>query len=400
MSEILAPAKTYELNIMASALGRLAIPNLDLHSIEQVSELLESSLSKLEINTPAVPIIDHVLIDQALIFDEKLQRQIKYGPSKDLLSANLIDKISKTITTHQDETRLMSLEKAGIIVKADEIAKGFGIPNLWHNANDLVEAELTKWGKDRSHPSVPESLLKTATTDETKSLIRFVHRDILGFEKDLNADVYLIDDPVNYHLFWAPKYKCLDYATPSTYKREDQLSFDLPHNVSHLAHLAALGENIDIKSYGDNMQERSFFEAVAVLSEEILINKFEENPDYARELATIMDTESDGLDANQLRQWVIDDRKFEFKLRTARLLADILLVDGCSFGETTQLISKKLGISHDYAEAEAKKYLPWTGLGAVYTSGYLALKNQGIKNVQDAIYSKSGKVNKTWANLI
>ena len=84
-------------------------------------------------------------------------------------------------------------------------------------------------------------------------------------------------------------------------------------------------------------------------------------------------------------QWVVADRYYEFKLRTARFLGDALLSSGEPYGDVVPYISEELEIPISHADAEVRKYLPWLGLNAVYIKGYMRFVDNDIDTVQQAI---------------
>lgn len=102
------------------------------------------------------------------------------------------------------------------------------------------------------------------------------------------------------------------------------------------------------------------------------------------------------LSNEELAQWIIADRGYEFKLRTARYAADIMLIDGASFEETVNEVAGRLKIPLADAEKESKKYIAWTGLGAIYTSGYRKLEATNTKCVRDLLVDSEGEVITTW----
>ena len=159
----------------------------------------------------------------------------------------------------------------------------------------------------------------------------------------------------------------------------------MPHNVAHLIHLEKLPLKKDINRYTDGLRERAYFEAVAVLSEYIIMQLATEYSDVFMDMTKIFGIELNEKSAIELTNWIYEDRRYEFKLRAARLLADKLHAEGANFIEIINEVSKRIGINKTEALAETKKYLPWIGLGAAYTFGYRKLLSNGIDDINQAI---------------
>jgi hypothetical protein len=269
---------------------------------------------------------------------------------------------------------------------------------MWLDAPTILLDEVEKYGYVTAHPDIPSFLSKRVSKEETVSLIDYVSQDIFGLKTKLDVDVAKTDADDMYHVFWAPTSRGLDYATPYTYDRATQLSFDIPHNVAHLAHLSARGSKGGANRYNDRMDERAFFEAVAVLSEHIILQVCMREPERLREMLDIFGLPQNDDSLLGLSQWIAADRAYEFKLRAARLHADTLALQGMPFEEIVREVSLTVGISEKDARSETKKYLPWTGLGAVYTIGYNALLEAGVASVPAAITGMHGAVS-TWAQF-
>jgi hypothetical protein len=134
------------------------------------------------------------------------------------------------------------------------------------------------------------------------------------------------------------------------------------------------------------MATRAFFEAVAVYSELEIVRKLEAVPDISQQLLVAFNDDRE-ISAEDLQMWMIIDRSFEFRLRASRLLADLLAIEGASLLEIVDVVATTVEIPLKTAESEVLKYLPWTGLGAIYTLGYRKLEQSGITGVQDVLQS-------------
>lgn len=398
MSEFLAPAETYKINTLASAFGRFAIEDVNDTTVEQAKELVDISLDDLrDKETPPVPHTEPELLIQAIAFDQKLVRQLHEGPAKELLDNTQLQESLRLLEGHESYcARILEASgKTELLADPDAIARAYGLPDMWTKAKEDIASELAVWGKETTHPPIPSPLTERVSLDETRELIDLVWSEVLKVEDTLTAKIYMTGAKDMYHLFWAPTSEKLDYATPVAYDRATQLSFDIPHNVAHLAHLTALGPQQGAVRYNDNMSQRAYFESVAVLSEYAMVDALSKDGRIGENIANLMNIDPSVMSADDLTNWIVQDRQFEFKLRAARLYADMLMIEGVGFDDAVSEISSKLGIPREQAMAETNKYLPWTGLGAVYTHGYRKLLSEGIDNVPAATYINNTPV-RTW----
>ena len=399
MSELLAPALTYELNVLASALGRFAANEADNTTLAGANEVTEFALTRLsESQAVAVPHTMPELLGQAINFDTKLIAQLNSEGISSQMKPTMRGAALSVVGGHKRECSGMLIGSATqeVLISPASIAEGYGTPGLDGDIDGVLTSEIDKWGSTRDHPAIPEFLAHSVSQKTTEDMINFFWRDIYGLPTDLKANIYLTDDDSRYHLFWSPVHNGLDYATPAAYDRATQLSFDIPHNVAHLAHLALMGDSKGVGRFRDLMDERAYFEAVAVLSEHEITEICKNEPERLERLTSILSQGSEKpVSIDNLTNWIIADRSYEFKLRAARLYADKLSLEGHNFNDIVQTISKDLAISESNARAETLKYLPWTGLGAVYTLGYNALLNAGLSTVPEAITGANGVVT-TW----
>ncbi len=401
MTERLAPAQTYELNVLASAMGRFATPDLDPDTLYQATEMTEMAVGDfLDTDVPHVPNTLPELLEEAVGFDEKLLKQLRIGSAKEYLSESLLNTIKSIVSRHRNMCldSLLSDNPTEQLVEPQDIADGYGLTTMWADARPTLLDEVKKYGYTTEHPTIPSFLSEKVSVEETSRLIEYVSRDILAFDGKLNVHTHFTDVDYMYHVFWTPTAKGLDYVTPSSYDRATQLSFDIPHNVAHLAHLTVIGTQEGVARYHDFMDERAFFEAVAVLSEHMILDVCRNQPERITEMAGIYNLPQNTDSVAELSKWIADDRAYEFKLRAARLHADALVIEGMPFDDIVHEISAIVGIPEKDARAETKKYLPWTGLGAVYTLGYNALLQAGITSVTQAITGKNGAVT-TWGQF-
>ena len=402
MSEsIVAPAQTYNLNVMASVLGRFAVPDIDSETRAQAAGMLDETLDSLLVpGVPAVPHSNQELLGEAIAFDQKLRRQLSNGPAGEQLDDMTRRVAMKLVITHEEECeRLagMTLPRAELFVDPVDIAQAYGLDDLWTGSDGVIREEAARWLQYAAHPPLNADLRKPVELGETRALMQLMWRDVICAQRYPDVRTYLTDDTDNYHVYWAPLANTLDYATPRSYDRATQLSFDLPHNATHLAHLDALDAGQGTARYNDDMAQRAYFEAVTVFSEYQTIAAAQQSTNFRAELTDIL--QPAGMSEDELGEWVAADRGYEFKLRAARYAADVLMIEGADFRDTTAEIARTFGITSVDAEKETRKYLPWTGLGAVYTFGYRQLLAAGVKRVSDAITNGNGKPIASWRDF-
>lgn len=392
------PAQTYQLNVLSNIVGRLATPYIDDLSSRQVGLMFDDVIDDIrQDQKPEVPHTNPHLLSEAINFDKKLLSQLSKGPATERLSRVAINAAVKTVTKHAQTCatiRDKSTTNSEVLIDPALIAKSYGLPDLWKETDHVIREEAEKWSSFEKHPEVPSALTKKVDLAETTNLMRLMWHHVIETPSYPEVNTYLTDNEEMYHVFWAPLSDTLDYATPREYDRATQLSFDLPHNATHLAHLNAMDPALGAFRYDDNMAQRAYFEAVTVFSEYKTIQHSRDNDIFKSELYDILQPE--GITEQELAEWMVKDRGYEFKLRAARYAADVLMLQGASFTETTEEISKTFNIPISDAEKETKKYLPWTGLGAVYSFGYKKLESLGLDNVHDAIVDENGNALTSW----
>lgn len=393
--KVAAPAQTYDLNIVASILGRYAVPSLDQASRNELSGMAADTTDMIRTaRAPEVPHTAPELLRESINFDQKLLTQLDNGPASELMNSSQRSHIRRLILGHMAscQSMLQGNIRQDVLVEPSEIANAYGLNTMWSDGERIVAEEAKRWQEYATHPAVPEDLMKQISNDETKQLLELMWHYVIEEETSPDVNVYLTDTPQDYHVFWAPLANGLDYTTPRQYDRAIQLSFDLPHNATHLAHLAAIG-NSGSDRYDDNMSQRAYFEAATVFSEFKATNVAQDSPDFTESMADIYKTD---MSPANLANWVVQDRGYEFKLRAARYMADLAMVQGARFDEAVAEIVSVIGVPHEHAEKEAMKYLPWTGLGAAYTFGYRKLVDKGISSVQQVLRTSDGRAITSW----
>jgi hypothetical protein len=398
MPELLRePAQTYQLNVLASALGRFASPDIDQQSIQQATELTDQVVESIrEEPKPLVPHTNPVLLEEAAAFDAKLYGQLTRGRAATFLPRSILGAATEIVLGHKEAcTELRGKDApAEMLVAPEAIAEAYGLADLWDGADALMRDEAATWASFRRHPEVTADLQRAVSLGETRDLMRLMWRHVIEAPAFPDVNTYLTDTPEHFHVFWAPMSDNLDYATPRTYDRATQLSFDLPHNATHLAHLDALRSRAGVFRYDDSMALRAYFEAATVFSEYKTIDQAQTNGPFVDELHAIINPAH--MSKEDLGRWIADDRGYEFKLRAARYAADVLMINGQSFVETTHEVAALLDIPMTDAEKETRKYLAWTGLGAVYSFGYRKLRELGAERVVDVLVDDAGNAISSW----
>jgi hypothetical protein len=385
MSREFQPAKTYDLNLLASVLGRTQVLDHSQTTAQQIVAATEEVVAILEDNTkPPVPHTEPTLIAEAVKFSHKLRRMVTSSKAQQILPQAQRQHIERLLTTFERASLDLAKGKHQLLVSPQAIEEMFQFYGIWQSGVSELGADLARWA-EKNHPPVPEALKLLVTQEETQRLIEVMKLGVLGLDVPLVATAYLTNQPENYHLFWAMTAEGSDYVTPADYGLDTQLSFDLPHNVAHLVHLSLLREK-GVFGYLDDMATRAFFEAVAVYSELEIVRKLEAVPDISQQLLVAFNDDRE-ISAEDLQMWMIIDRSFEFRLRASRLLADLLAIEGASLLEIVDVVATTVEIPLKTAESEVLKYLPWTGLGAIYTLGYRKLEQSGITGVQDVLQS-------------
>lgn len=393
------PAQTYTMNTLASVVGRYGVADPSESTLQQVGDMLDVVIDDLErSDQPAVPHTDRELLLTAADFDRKLLAQIHEGPAASYMSAARQKAVSHIVRRHLEFcTGSVSKEGTGWeqLVDPQDIAKAYGLPGLWQNSEQVIQTEIDTWGRATSHPLTPPTLTRQVEIGETRDLMGLMWDKVVEAPRHPEVRTYLTDEPQNYHVFWAPVDGGLDYATPRLYDRATQLSFDLPHNATHLTHLDTMDGAPGAARYDDSMAVRAYFEATTVFSEYRAYQVASQDESFGVALADIFDEHT--MTGNELATWVAADRRYEFKLRAARYAADTLLINGIPFRDTVAKLQEQFGIPELDAEDEARKYIAWTGLGAVYTYGYRQHLANGITRTIDAIQDSQGHAITTWS---
>jgi hypothetical protein len=374
------PAKSYELNVAASLVSRHNNPNLTEVDRAQLDEELDQSidfLSKEDI--PLLPRSDASAAFEFSKFVSKVEAMLTSSTISDRMSPNRSSKLQEILRGFEGELKkIATSDQLDHQVSKLEIEKMFGLQSMWERGEAVVRDEISRWA-EKSHPAVPEALLLPVEIEETERLIEVMKTVVLGYNMPLFARIALINNPSDYNLFWSLTMEGSEYVTPASYTLDTHLSYDLPHTVAHLAHLSRLRER-GVQGYIDDMATRAFFESVAVFSEYQIVERLAEDSSVSSAIRSAL-SEKRQITAADLGDWIKKDRNYEFNLRNARLLADLLAVEGAPLKDIVHIVSETLGTPFEDTYKEVTKYFPWTGLGAIYTLGYRDLQESGVKSV-------------------
>ncbi|QQS59559.1 hypothetical protein IPN35_01580 [Candidatus Peregrinibacteria bacterium] len=388
------PAQIYDLNIGASIVGRNASPyltNEDRRALQRLMSEFSNMFQDTRGEKPALVNTDESSFKQATAFSERIRRQLEGLQD---YPKEVVVRLRECLDQFDAQARKEHLDRDGLTLDKEQVVHLLDIPEILDTSllNEIVHNE-SQW-TEQHHPDVLSQLRNRIDATQTRELIQACVQSLFRENIDVSADIYTQDTVDRYYLYWSTNGNGLDYATPSQYELATQLSFDIPHNAAHLLHLSFAGEH-SVEQYIDRMKERTYTEAIAVLSEHQMYEQAAEQGEVIRSFSEIL-----SIPIDQLSEWIKQDRSYEFRLRLARLLSDINTFNGKSFIENVAAIEEKLYISQKDATAEAQKYYAWTGLGAAYTLGYNRLLSHGIQNARDAMALQSGELLFSWEDFL
>lgn len=384
------PTQNYDFAPVASLLGKYNARDSE-DSREQLDKALDSALTEIESSDkPPIPHADPELVKglQSFLFETVLSILNEAGESVPKYLQSRV-----RLAVQKLNERMVNLRpKARILCSVQEIQDMFGLVMPEDKLREIVEEE-NESRKCWKVPAQIKALDKPVTIDEVKKIFEVVRGKVLGTNA-FNPDFYL-DRPEKHHLFWSPKETGQQCVIPFNYSMADYLRLHSPHNDAHLYHLNAIPEQ-SVVSYCDFMDERAFFEAVAVYAEWQML-------EAAGKRAFIEDLHSQfsadrqrRISKNQLQDWLLNCRGHEFHLRSVRLMGDVItLFSENSFDDTVDEVTLFTGLSRDEVQAEVRKYYHFPGLGATYTVGFKKLKEHGIISIHDAFF-QNNQVVTTW----
>jgi hypothetical protein len=399
MEHTKTPATIYDLAPLASVAARYNVRHFDSTLKKQLNDLLNQIVTDME-QAKDKPILPHTAPEAtrgALMFIDQIRQLVTIAIDSGKMPTAQGGCTNRLIGRLESQLLPLLASHAEGKWQCDpkEIDQMFGIPLASPNSLSILDHEIGQWSQ-YSHCDTPSSLLIPVSKGEAKRISKLVREKILGVI-DCHPDIY-IDDPAKHHLFWTAITQGQECAVPKNYSLADYLRFHVPHNDAHLCQLKALAdEGKHADAYFDHMDERAFFEAVAVHSEWKIHNHLKKDCMFSEELHQLLNPKrARAISSENLRQWTLQIRAYEFRLRTARLLADVFTIrDRLPFNEVVCRTSSILGVSKQDATAEVQKYYHFAGLGGMYTLGYQKLINERSSG-EALFHSRDGKVVRAW----
>lgn len=380
------PATVYDLTVLASTLARHNVRAFDHETSVQLAEVHQAALALLRNESshkPPVPHTDPELLNGARGFTDAILQLLHSAQDQDRIAARVAEQTRFAIARFVDSLKLLEKNPPRWLCDPIEIDRMFGIDVTTESAKAAMAEEMVRFSASSS-PNAPHSIQASVTEGETQRLFASVRKNLFKAE-EIDPQLYIEAMPEKHYLFWTSTADRQECAVPSSYSLAEYLRFHCPHNDAHLSHLHDLSSH-GVSAYTDCMDERAFFEAVAVLSEWQILQALTANDeDLVTSLHTALEPDRRNQIAPEtLRRWMIEIRTYECRLRAARLVADVLTIDErLPFEEMVKRSMAITGLDPKDAEAEARKYYFLTGLGATYTLGYKKMLKSGIRNATD-----------------
>ena len=394
------PAAVYNLGPLASSMARYNTQGNGHLSSNGLGEDHRQALHQLEVAIDQKPLLAHsdpIVAEETVNFLDRMKAILSMAEELNHIDPELVRKTSEQM--EQFGAHLTVLQRATntqLQVDIDDISSMFGVDLSDSDNFNVASDELEQW-RSFSAPAIPPVLEETISEDEVRSLTVCIREQMFQENSNRKPLLYVEIHPQKHHLFWShvpPDQR--ECAVPSDYSIADYLRFHCPHNDAHLAHLDTVNE----LSYVDYMDVRAFFEAAGVHAEWDIFCRLRESPDIANALWKQLNPQiREKLSADELQQWLITCRGYEFRLRTVRLLGDLLtLHDQLSFEEVVQRIVQQSQLTPEEVEPEVRKYYALTGLGATYTLGYQKLRKAGISKTNE-LFTNGKPVARTWSEF-
>ncbi len=257
----------------------------------------------------------------------------------------------------------------------------FWIENLFNNIESITDSELSKYS-EYNHPKNLDLDSIIISIDEVKELCKYWIWEILECDPiDVNIAKPWLQD--SHSLLWNSTQESINYYIPNM-SIAQYLSFDIPHNMTHLIHLNRIWEGTI--SYLDWMERRAFSEALSVLSESLIYEKLDSSSIVSDDFYEILKKNLDGkICREDFHDWMLKDRSFEFRLRLVRLLWDYFLLSNNSLDEVVNLVVDITKVDSILVRNEILKYISELGLWAIYTVGYNNLRSVWYSNPSDIL---------------
>lgn len=392
------PSTVYDLTVLASAVARYNVQDAKGSAMDLLREEHAEAIrlvAKESANKPPVPHADKELLKASEGFATKILTLLGIAERSTEMPSSLAAETRAAVSQFADSIRTLKGSE-GWMAKPEDIDGMFGIPVSQPEARQTMERELIEVSNALTAPDVPKALKEPITGKESNAVFDAMRTGLFG-RSAIAPLIYTEPRPEKHYLFWTPIGENQECAVPDTYSAAEHFRFHAPHNDAHLSHLFALKEK-GASAYMDYMDERAFFEAIAVHSEWQIKHALEHDEnDFRSELHASLDAyRRNELTPDEFAMWMIGMRAYECRLRAARLVADVLTIhERLPFDAMLEKSMSITGLPKEDAEAEARKYYFLPGLGAVYTLGYRKLLESGITNPMDAIHTPGG-VSRTW----
>lgn len=394
------PAAVYDLTVLASTVARHNVRKFDVQTKEQAEEAHEEALHLMDESRHKPPIAhtDSEAVRLAHQFADWVLQMIISAEQGEKMDSDRALRSREAVERFQCDIQKLNGEKKRWLIEQDVLQAMYGLDIASQEAVRVMHEENEAW-KIFEPNGAPNALQGAVSDGEVKRLSEIARTDIFGIDP-FEPAVYIDPEHRKHYLFWTSTSEEQECAVPSEYSLAQYLCFHFPHNELHLAHLHALaGEGV--WAYVDQMDERAFFEAVAVHSEWALFDHLRNGngSETAKAIHEQLDpARRKNMDADELQSWMIANRGYECRLRAARLVADVLTIrENLPFTETVEKGVGLTGLSRTDMEAETRKYYFLTGLGAVYSLGYKQLIGAGILNSKNAYEPNgNGMAIRTW----
>lgn len=381
----------YNLNEVVSVLTRLNTPWLTNNDLIAINHQIENCISLIDKNN--IDIVNSNIehknavirnVDYILWVSSWLQGKFP------ILDKNLLILVGKL---YSFADRLKNNQFSLETISQQSISEVFEFDWLFVDAEEKSRIELVK--RDALvHPD-KSKLSAQLSMWEAERITNFAITQLFETQK-FPVNFHKEDDFGKHIIYWNKSENWVNYMIPP-FKIDEYLSFDLPHNATHLLHLYRL--QWWVETYVDEMTERCFFEALAVLSEHLAVTSLMKSKELSNDLFSCLEkSNKKKLSKQEFQDFVVNDRKFEFRLRAVRLIADILIVNWYTYEEVVNQVVDIVWVDKVFAENEVKKYIAQPWLWAIYTLWYNKMLELGVNNPTTVIDKTNPP--KTWRQFL
>jgi hypothetical protein len=241
----------------------------------------------------------------------------------------------------------------------------YGVNGMLDSGLQQAKLDFKKF-EYRDYSEFEARLNKNKVNKEfSERLFRFVAKDLMGY--NFNNNINFTEQKNPYDLSWCVDKNGISYISPILLDFANFLSFEIPHNITHLIHLDKLDEQ-NHTTYIDSMSQRAFFEGVAIYAERLFsgIVNIDKLYDFlSLELK---------IDSAEIKEWFEYVRSKENALRSVRLVSDVETMNGLGYSQVIKKMRDEISnISDDKLHSETSIYYQFTGLSSCYTPGGVKL---------------------------